>query len=173
MEKTAKKIRLIPRHQPLNFRHIDLARLEKANEVARIIVDCFAGLKPVRISLKANGGRIAQILVRNSELKLVGIVYDVTQKLTHESIMAASLKWLDQLKVRKKDPAEELWIIVEKARSANLRRLLALLRSGPAACIKIVLIDRSPEHPVARISSPLRLSDLWREKPRKLSIPPE
>ncbi len=167
-------LRLIPRQPAAELAaNIELARLEKANEVARIIVEGFSGLKPVRISLNANGGRIAQILVRNSERKLIGIVYDVTQKLTHESILAASLKWLDQLKVRKKNPADELWIVVEKSRSANLRRLLALLRPGAGSSIKIIVIDRTPEQPIARISSPLRLSDLWREKPRKLSIPPE
>lgn len=168
------KLRLIPRQPAAELAaNIELARFEKANEVARIIVESFAALKPVRISLNANGGRVAQILVRSSNRKLIGLVYDVTQKLTHESILATSLKWLDQLKNRKRDPSEELWIIVEKARSANLRRLLALLRSGPAACIRIVVVDRAAERPTARILSPLRLSDLWREKPRTLSIPPE
>lgn len=167
-------VRLIPRESAAELSaNIEFARLEKANEAARIIIHGFPGTGPVRVSLNTENGRLAQILVRTAERKLAGILYDVTASLTHETIIASALKWLDRLRSRKKDPAGEVWIAAEKRQARNLQRLHATLNSGARGSLKIVVIDRTAEPPTAKPVRELRISELWREKAKRLSIPSE
>ena len=57
--------RLIPRTAAAVLTaEIELARLQKANEIGRIIHDSFVGVKLDRIALNETNGRIAQILFK-------------------------------------------------------------------------------------------------------------
>ncbi len=58
----AEEIRLIPRESAAELRaNIELARLEKANEIASVFAGSVTDTKIVRISLNVQNGRIAQI----------------------------------------------------------------------------------------------------------------
>ena len=167
-------IRLIPRTSAAELSaNIELARLEKANEAARIIIDSFAGYKAERIQLNTSNGRLAQIFIRGRDKRPIGVLYDVTAALTHETILTNAIKWLDKIRIRKKDPITEIWIAAEKRQAGNLQKLLALLRPAVAGSIAIVEIVRSGETPSAKSRRQLSIPELWREKPKKLSIPSE
>lgn len=167
-------LRLIPRTSAAELSaNIELARLEKANEATRIIIDSFPGYKAERIQLNTSNGRLAQIFIRSRDKQPVGVMYDVTAALTHETILTSAIKWLDKIRIRKKDPITDIWIAAEKRQAGNLQKLLALLRPAVAGSISILEIVRSGETPRAKVRRQLGIPDLWREKPKKLSIPSE
>jgi hypothetical protein len=167
-------IRLIPRTSAAELSaDIELARLERANEAARIIIESFPGYKTERVQLNTSNGRLAQIFIRARDKSAVGVMYDVTAALTHETILTTAIKWLDKIRIRKKDPITEIWITAEKRQAANLQKLLALLRPAVVGSISIVEIVRSGEAPSAGVRRQLSIPELWREKPKKLSIPSE
>jgi hypothetical protein len=170
----AETVRLIPRTSAAELSaNIELARLEKANEAARIIVESFAGYTAERIQLNTSNGRLAQIFLRGRDKVPIGVMYDVTAALTHETILTSAIKWLDKLRIRKKDPITDIWIVAEKRQAGNLQKLLALLRPSVSGSISVVEIVRSTEKPTAKFRRQLSIAELWREKPKKLSIPSE
>lgn len=172
--KENESLRLIPRTSAAELSaNIELARLEKANEAARIIIDSFPGYKVERIQLNTSNGRLAQIFIRGRDKLPIGVMYDVTAALTHETILTSAIKWLDKIRIRKKDPITEIWIAAEKRQAGNLQKLLALLRPAVTGSISIVEIVRSGETPSAKVRRQFRIPELWREKPKKLSIPSE
>jgi hypothetical protein len=167
-------IRLVPRTSAAELSaNIELARLEKANEAAKIIIESFPGYKAERIQLNTANGRLAQIFIRGRDKQMIGVMYDVTAALTHETILTSSIKWLDKIRIRKKDPITNIWIAAEKRQAGNLQKLLALLRPAVADSISIVEIVRSGEMPSGKFRRQLRILELWREKPKRLSIPSE
>lgn len=167
-------LRLVPRTSAAELSaNIELARLEKANEAARIIIESFPGFKAERIQLNTSNGRLAQILIRGRDKSPIGVMYDVTAKLTHETILTSAIKWLDKIRLRKKDPVTDVWMAAEKRQAGNLQKLLALLRPAASGSISILEIVRSGETPTIKIRRQLSIPELWREKPKKLSIPSE
>ncbi len=172
--KESESLRLIPRTSAAELSaNIEFARLEKANEAARIIIDSFPGYKAERIQLNTSNGRLAQIFIRSRDKQPIGVMYDVTAALTHETILTSAIKWLDKIRIRKKDPITDIWIAAEKRQAGNLQKLLALLRPAVAGSISILEIVRSGETPIAKVRRQLSIPELWREKPKKLSIPSE
>jgi hypothetical protein len=171
---TAESIRFVPRTPAAELAaNIELARLEKANDAARIVLESFPQFRAERIQLNTSNGRLAQIMLRRKDRSMIAVLYDVTASVTHESILATALKWLDALSVRKKDPIGEMWIAAEKRQARNLQKLAALLRTSARQPITILEIVRTGESPTARPRRQITIGDLWREKPRKLSIPSE
>lgn len=167
-------IRLVPRTSAAELSaNIEFARLEKANEAARIIIDSFPGYKPERIQLNTSNGRLAQIFIRGRDKRPIGVMYDVTAALTHETILTSAIKWLDKIRIRKKDPITDIWIAAEKRQAGNLQKLLALLKPAMRNSISILKIVRSGETPTAKVRRQLSIPELWREKPKELSIPSE
>ncbi len=170
----SESIRFVPRTPAAELAaNIELARLEKANDGARILLESFPQFRAERIQLNTSNGRLAQIMLRHKDRSMIAVLYDVTASVTHESILATALKWLDGLSVRKKDPIAEIWITAEKRQAGNLQKLAALLRTSARQPITVVEIVRTGERPTARPRRQITIGDLWREKPRKLSIPPE
>src|SRR5690349_19374755 len=56
-------IRLVPRESAATLAAaVELARLEKTNEIAKVIEESFAATKIVRIDLNAENGRLGQII---------------------------------------------------------------------------------------------------------------
>ncbi|MGQ0541699.1 MAG: hypothetical protein ACT4O9_07605 [Blastocatellia bacterium] len=152
--------------------NIELARLEKANEIARIVVESVAEAKLLRVALNADNGRIAQITIEKPDKVKAAVLSDVTSSLTHETILASAIKWLDELRSRRKNPIDEVWIAADKRQARNLQKLLALLNAGTKSGIEIIEIVRKKEPPTAKNLRRLKFPDLWREKPAKLIIPP-
>ncbi len=165
-------IRFVPRESAAELRaNIEFARLQKANEIAEIFAASNPEFKIVRISLNVENGRIAQIEAEDRNKARFAITADVTASLTHESILASSITWLDKLRSRKKNPARTTVIVAEKRQARNLQKLLALLNKGTSRDISIFEIDRKETRPLAKELRRLKMFDLWRERPAKLRIP--
>jgi hypothetical protein len=172
IKNTSETVRFVPRESASELRaNIEFARLQKANEIAEIFVASLPNTKLVRVSLNAGNGRIAQIELEDPRKTRSGALTDVTGKLTHESLLATALKWRDELRSRRKNPIRNVAVAAEKRQARNLQKLLALLNKGAGSGISIFEIDRKPAQPVAKELRHLKMSELWRERARKLKIP--
>lgn len=170
--KTQETMRLVPRIAAAELAaEIELARLEKANEIAELIANSFPGTKLGRVALNAENGRLAQINFDTSEKIPMAAVADVTSTLTVEAVFTASMLWLEKLGLRKKKPVNEIWIICEKRQAKNAQKLHALLTERWKAKITVVEIDRKLEQPRLEMRSKRKIRELWREKARKLALP--
>ena len=165
-------VRFIPRESAAELRaNIELARLQKANEIAEIFAGSISDSNLVRVSLNANNGRIAQIEIEDKFKLRTAAIADVTNSLTHESLLATALKWQDDLRGRRKNPIGRLAIVAEKRQARNLQKLLALLNKGAQKGLSIYEIDRKGAVPFAKQLRQLKMSELWRERVRKLKYP--
>ena len=165
-------MRLVPRESAAELRaHIELARLQKANEIAELFTTSTAGSKIIRVSLNAGNGRIAQIEIETEEKRRVAAIADVTSSLTHESLLATALKLQDELRTRRKNPINNVAIIAEKRQARNLQKLIAVLNKGASSALSVFELDRKPAVPIAKELRRLKLSDLWRARARKLKLP--
>jgi hypothetical protein len=165
-------VRLVPRAAASELRaEIELARLQKANEVASLISSGLAGVKLGRVALNAENGRLAQILFDRDKRHLSAIA-DITGVLTVETIFTAAITWVDKkLSLRKKNPVSEIFIICEKRQARNAQKLHALLNDQWKAKLTIFEIDRRLDEPRLIELPKRKLGDLWREKAKKLAIP--
>ena len=170
--KERETLRLIPRVSARELTAaIELARLNIANEIASLIESSFAGAKLGRVALNVDGGRIAQIQFTSADRIRSAAVADVTTKIDAETLLVSAILWLEKLSSRKKDPVLSIHIIAEKRRSRELQKLQALLTDKWKSKIVIVAIERATE-PIRLALLPIRrISELWREKARKLVLP--
>ena len=168
----AETVRFVPRESTAELKAgIELARLQKANEIAEIFAASTGDGKVVRVALNPRNGRIAQIEIVDRLKILTAAITDVTNTLTHESILATALKLHDDLRGRKKNPIRQLAIVAEKRQARNVQKLLALLNKGTRESITIFQIDRKSAAPAAKELRPPKMSELWRERVRKLKFP--
>ena len=163
-------VRLIPRISAADLaRDVELARLVRANEIAKQIEQNFAAMKTVRVSLNEHNGRMAQILIEAPNKKQTAVMADVTDTLTAENLLASAFLWIERLNARRKKPIDGVWIVAGRKQARALRRLHTLLNRNAKAVVTIVEnIDET-----LRPLDEWTLSALWREKPKKLSIPSE
>jgi hypothetical protein len=162
-------VRFVPRESAAELRaNIELARLQKANEIAEVFAASMPDAKLVRVSLNANNGRIAQIELEDKFKVRTAAMTDVTSSLTHESLLATALKWHDEIRGRREKPIARLTMVGEKRQARNLQKLLALLNKGSRENISISEIDRKGTVPIAKGLRQLKMSELWRERVRKL-----
>jgi hypothetical protein len=163
-------VRLVPRTPAAELsREVELARLVRASEIAKLIESSFPGVKAVRVGLNESNGRMAQIIAESPQKTQWGVIADVTNALTPESLTASALLWRERLNTRRKKPVESVWIAAEKKQAKALRRLHTLLNRNAKAAITIVEIAGEEMRPL----DDWPMSALWREKPKKLSIPSE
>src|SRR5690606_22116497 len=126
--------------------------------------------KLTRVSLNTENGRLAQIIL-TARGELVAVISDVTLQLTHETILASALVWLEKLSRRKKDPIKAVSIAAEKKQARNLRKLHALIRIPEK--ISVIELAVNGDKMSAREMRTLRMPDLWRDRSAKLRIPSE
>ncbi len=150
---------------------IELARLEKANEIAGLIAQNFLGIKLGRVVLNTENGRLAQINFDTTDKTPMAAIADVTGNLVAEAVFTAAILWLEKLGLRKKKPAGDIWVICEKRQAKNAQKLHALLTDRWKSKITIFEINRKNE-PVKLVELPKRkIRDLWREKSKRLVLP--
>lgn len=163
-------VRFIPRTAAVELaREVELARLVRANEIAKLVEQNFPELRIIRVALNETNGRMANILVESPGKEHTAIVADVTNSLTSENLLASALIWLERLNARRKKPVLSVWIAAEKKQSRMLRRLHTLLYRGARSRVTIVEITEDKMSPLDEWT----MSALWRDKPRKLAIPSE
>jgi hypothetical protein len=163
-------VRLIPRTPAAELAHeIELARLLRANEVAKLVETNFPAVRVVRVALNESNGRMAHILVESPNKDDTAVLADVTNGLTAENLLASAFLWLDRMNARRKKPIQSVWIVVERKQARALRRLHTLLRRGARSSVTIIEIADEK----LNVLDEWTMSAVWREKPRKLSIPSE
>ena len=176
-EKEREKVRLVPRISAGELSEtVELARLEKANRIARLLIEENRGAKLVRVALNEKTGRFAQIIFEDSNGKQIAALADVSDVVTPENFLATAILRLARLENRKKKSTNEIWILIEKKRARNLQKLHALLGENWKQKIKLWEIFRksaklqSVEEAVLKQLEKLEIKDLWREKPREISL---
>jgi hypothetical protein len=163
-------VRLIPRTPAAELAgEVELARLVRANEIAKLIEANFGAIKIIRVALNEHNGRMANILIESPNKEHTAVLADVTNGLTAETLLASTFLWLERLNSRRKRPVLSAWIVAEKKQARALRRLHTLLNRNAKSRVVIVEINDEKLKPLDEWT----LSALWREKPRKLSIPSE
>ena len=167
-------MRLVPRVSAAELAaEVELARLKKANEIAGLILNNFPGSKLGRVALNVENGRLAQITFDTVDKVPMAAIADVTAALTVETIFASAMLWVDKLGLRKKKPVNDILVICEKRQARNAQKLHALLNDRWKSKITIVEIDRKPDPPRLVELPKRKIRELWREKARKMTLPPE
>ncbi|MGI8786144.1 MAG: hypothetical protein ACR2HG_00095 [Pyrinomonadaceae bacterium] len=154
---------------------VELARLEKANQIARLIVAQNPKSKLVRVALNEKNGRFAQIVFEDSNRKQIAALADVSAAAVPENLLTFAILWLAKLETRRQNSIQIVWILAEKKLYKNLRKLHALLREhwkSKIAIKEIVRGDAKRRSEEISEKPPIVLANLWREKPPKIS-PPE
>lgn len=175
-EKENEKITLIPRISAQTLSEaVELARLEKANKIARIIAENNPKIKLSRVGLNKENGRIANTLFETPNKTQIAAIADVSDALTTEILISTAVFQLTKLQKRKKNPVETIWILAEKKRAKKLQKLHALLRENWKSSIRIFEISRKQAEAQSadglKEFSALQISDLWREKAGKIRLP--
>lgn len=164
-------LRLVPRISARELAaEVELARMNAANEIGRMIAYSFAGSTLERIALNKENGRIAQIVFRR-EKKYFAAMADLTATLTPESVLTAAMIWYDKLGLRKKKPVLDIWIIAERRRAKEMQKLHALLSERWRSIITVLETSRKAEPACLNELPKRRIRDLWREKAKKLTLP--
>jgi len=167
-------MRLLPRTPASELsREIELARLQKANEIAGVIASARPGVKLGRVALNVETGRLAQINFDLVDRTPIAAIADVTGSLTVEAVFTAAILWLEKLGLRKKRPVLDIWIIAEKRQAKQAQTLHALLNEKWKSKITVVEIVRRDDPPRLSTLPARKLRELWREKAARLAIPNE
>lgn len=149
---------------------IELARLQKANEIAAASAKGHNGYRVSRVSLNAENGRLAQIILAGPVGEM-GVLADVTGTQTHETMLTSALKWLEKLKSRQKKPITLVSTAGEKRQARGARKLCALLNAQAREGLGIIEISGEGGDGIARQVRIPKISELWREKAPKLRLP--
>jgi hypothetical protein len=173
--KERKDFRLIPRISAQELAtSVELARLEKTNKLAALLQEEFPRIKLVRVALNEENGRFANIIFENPNGEQTAVLADVSETLTPEVFLTTAIFWLTKLESRRKNPVETIWIVAEKSQARNLQKLHALLKESWKERIKIIEISRRGAKTQSEESlkelSPLRISALWRAKPKPIRL---
>ncbi len=174
-EKEREKVRLVPRVLAKELSEsVELARLEKANQTAGLIVSENKNAKLVRVALNKENGRFAQILFEDGKGKRIAALADVSGQLTPEIHLTTAILWLSRISNRKKKPINEIWILAEKKLCGKLIKLHSLLKENWKRHLRIFEISDKDEKARNEMLIPkesMKISDLWRERARKASLP--
>lgn len=168
------KIKFVPRISAEELtRSVELARLEKANQIAALIVAENPKSKLVRVALNKENGRFAEIIFGDLLKKQIAALADVSGATVPETLLTNAILWLTKLQMRRKNPVNEIWILADKKLYKNLRKLHALLNESwqSKIYIKEISCPEAKAHSRQIVSKPLlKLKDLWREKPTKIAL---
>jgi len=164
--------RLVPRTPAAELAaELELARLQLANEVAKLVADNFPAVRLGRVALSADNGRLAQIELQDGDRVPLAAMADITSKLPPEIVMTHAILWLERISSRKKKPVRRLWLIAEKRQARALQKLHGLLTDQRRSSIAIFSVDRKPDPPRLVELPPRTVRELFREKPPKLIVP--
>ena len=142
--KEVEKIRFVPRISANELgEDVELARLEKANELGNLLASETEKTKLVRVSLNKENGRFANIIFERDK-KQIAVLADVSDTIVAEVYISTAIIWLRKLQKRQKNPIDEIWILAEKKQAKNLQKLHALLSENRKNQIKIYEI--APSH---------------------------
>lgn len=165
-EKERARLRLVPRALAGELSDaVELARLERAHQVAAILKENFAAVKIVRVELNKENGRFAQIVIENRRGSQTAVLSDVSESLTPEILLSSAILWLVKLQARRKNSVDAVWILGEQAPAKKLQKLHGLLRESWKSKILVKEIcrrDAEAQSEVVMDLPPLTIADLRR-----------
>ena len=174
-EKENKKIRLVPRISAVELSaSVEIARLEKANRIAAVVVENSQSKKLMRVSLNKENGRFVKIILENRRGNQTAFLSDVSETATPEIIISNAIWQLTKLEQRIKTPIGEIGVLAEKKSLKNLRKLHTLLGESWKSKInlqEISISEKTPQNRKIILQKKQEISDLWREKPKKIQLP--
>ena len=169
-ERENEKIRIVSRISAEELgAETELARLEKANKIAALLVSENRNSKLVRVSLNKENGRFAQIIFEK-EKKQIAVLTDVSESVSPEIYISSAILWLTKLENRRKNPIYEIRLLGEKKIAGKLQKLHALLSENWKRKIKVFEILKTGESKKIIDKKTLEIEDLWRERGVKLNI---
>lgn len=170
----AETLRLVPRvSAAVLAANVELARLERANEIASLVEENEEDVRIIRVGLNAGSGRFAEIVLERGPGVRFAVFSDIAGAATAESMLAISIIWFERLQARAKKPVRELYIIAEKRSAANLQKLHGLLKATVRSSIRVFELNRTGGDESLKPRAEITVSRLWREKPKKLNLPEE
>ena len=176
-EREHEKVQLVPRVSASELSETaELARLEKANNIASLLISEKRAAKLIRVALNERNGRFAQIIFENSKGRQTAALTDVSDVVTPENFLSTAILWLAKLENRKRKPINEIWILADKKRVKNLQKLHALLNENRKEKINLWEIfyksakTQNGEKSILKQLNKLEIKDLWREKPKEISL---
>ncbi|MER3429605.1 MAG: hypothetical protein C4324_00925 [Blastocatellia bacterium] len=165
------KIRLLPRTLARELElHIELGRIRRANEIARLVCRGLKGSKIESVSLNERNGRMANILVSATGVYLIAVA-DVTDSLRPESILSATLVLFARTSVRKNRRVSRALIISEKRIAGRLSNLCALLNAETRAKLEILELDETQNPPTLTSLPQKSINSVLRRRGPALKIP--
>lgn len=171
--KSPETIRLVPRTPAIQLSmNVEFARLERANSIAAALIKIFPAYKLSRLALNIENGRLAQIFLRDTLGVDIAAMADVTATMIHEAVMTSAMLWFEKLQARKK-PIHSVWIAGERKQIRNIRKLVGLLNQNVAARFRIFEISNDVGDPKIKELKTPEFRALWREKPKKITLPSE
>lgn len=175
-EKESETVILVPRISVRDLSEtVELARLEKAHKIAALVKENVRQIKCIGIRLNKENGRLANIIFENPNGEQTSVLTDVSDALTPETLLSASILLLTRLQTRKKKPIDKIWIVAGTKQSKNLQKLHALIREEWKSKIKIFEIAGELNKTEGGASlnelSSMQIRDLWRGKAREIKLP--
>ncbi len=169
--KETEKVRFVPRISAKELGEaVELARLEKANELGNLLVAEIEKLKLVRVNLNKENGRFANIIFERNK-KQIAALADVSDTIVAEVYVSTAIIRLRKLQKRRKNPINEIWILAEKKAARNLQKLHALLNENWKSKIKICEISaaNSKKQKIKHLEN-LEIKNLFSGKTAKLKL---
>lgn len=168
------KIKFVPRVSSAELSAaVELARIEKANEIARLIIAANSKSRLIRVALNVENGRFAEIFFQQPNKKQIAALADVSESATPENLLTTAILWSVKLGKRQKNPIATIWILAEKKLYENLRKLHALLKKNWKTKVLIKEISHvksKPQDSQLTDKRTLEIVDLWRTKSPKISL---
>jgi len=94
------RIRIVPRVSAGELSAaVELARLEKANQIAQLIIADNPQSKLVRVALNKENGRFAQIIFESSNKNRTAVLSDVADCAAPENLLTTAILWFVKLQI--------------------------------------------------------------------------
>ncbi len=176
-EREKTKIKFVPRVAAIKLsQSVELARLERVNRLANILIADSPRSKINRAALNEENGRFAEIVFDNERKKKIFALADVSETVSPETLLTFAILRLAGFENQRRRTIGEIWILAEKKSAKNLRRLYALLTKKWKEKISVKEIKfsaaKDAESKIVHHDA-LCVSQLWRDKPAKIALPSE
>lgn len=177
-DKEKQKINLIPRTLTEKLTEtVELARLERVNKIAKLIVSSVENTKLISAKLNRENGRFAELIIESKTGARFAVLADVSDSLTPETLLTSAIVLLAKIEKQRKNSINEIWILTEKREAKDLQKLHACLDKKWKQKIKLKEVaHKTAERKYDLEQTELvklkakKIHDLWRYKSPKLRL---
>ena len=177
-DKEKQKMNLIPRTLAEELTAtVELARRERVNKVAKLIVSSVEDTKLMSAKLNRENGRFAELIIEKKMGLQFAVLADVSDSLPPETLLTSAIVLLVKIEKQRKNSIDEIWILAEKREVKNLQKLHACLDKKWKEKIKLKEVEHKtaerkydPEQTKLVELKAKETHGLWRYKPPKLRL---